>query len=173
LIPRKGHEVLVDALARIGQHSWHLTCVGSLDRDPQTVNRVRAKLAQYDLADRVTFTGDLHQPQLDHEYDRADVFVLPTFHEGYGMVVGEALARGLPVVSCPTGAIARLVMSNAGVLVSPGNVSELASALDDVIGSRELRLRLAAGARQVRVRLPTWDTASRQMAAVLARAGRS
>jgi len=173
LIPRKGHEVLVDALARIEQHAWHLTCVGSLDRDPHTVNRVRAKLAQYDLADRVMFTGDLHQPQLDHEYDRADVFVLPTFHEGYGMVVGEALARGLPVVSCPTGAIAGLVASNAGVLVSPGNVSELARALEDVIGSRELRLRLAAGARQVRDRLPTWDTASRQMAAVLARAGRS
>jgi glycosyltransferase involved in cell wall biosynthesis len=165
--------VLVEALARIGQHSWHLTCVGSLDRDPSTANRVRAKLAQYDLADRVTFTGDLHQPQLDREYDRADVFVLPTFHEGYGMVVGEALARGLPVVSCPTGAIAGLVASNAGVLVSPGNVAELARALEDVIGSREVRSRLAAGARQVRDRLPTWDAASRRMAAALERAGRS
>ena len=67
LIPRKGHEVLVEALARIGHKSWHLTCVGSLDRDPRTAVRVRALLAQYDLADRVTFTGDLRQPQLDRE----------------------------------------------------------------------------------------------------------
>ena len=173
LIPRKGHEVLVEALARIAPQSWHLTCVGSLDRDLPTASRVRAMLAQYDLADRVTFTGDLRQPQLDREYDRADVFVLPTFHEGYGMVVGEALARGLPVVSCPTGAIAELVTANAGVLVSPGNVAELATALETVIGNRDVRLRLAAGARQVRDRLPTWDTAARRMAAALERAGRS
>jgi glycosyltransferase involved in cell wall biosynthesis len=89
------------------------------------------------------------------------------------MVVGEALARGLPVVSCPTGAIAELVTANAGVLVSPGNAAELATALETVIGNRDVRLRLAAGARQVRDRLPTWDTAARRMAAALERAGRS
>jgi glycosyltransferase involved in cell wall biosynthesis len=171
LIPRKGHEVLVEALARLAQKEWHLTCVGNLDRDTATADRVRAMLAQYDLSGRVTFTGDLHQPALDREYDRADVFVLPTFHEGYGMVVGEALARGLPVVSCPTGAIAELVTSSAGVLVPPGNISELAHALADLIDHKETRLRLAAGARQARDRLPTWDTAARRMAGALERAG--
>jgi glycosyltransferase involved in cell wall biosynthesis len=170
LTPRKGHEVLVEALARLADRPWHLTCVGSLDRDPQTANRVRALLAQYDLSDRVTFTGDLHQPELDREYDRADVFVLPTFHEGYGMVVAEALARGLPVVSSPTGAIAELVTSDSGVLVPPGNVTELARWLGDVIDSKALRARLAEGARRVRDRLPTWDIAARRMAAALERA---
>ena len=119
------------------------------------------------------FTGDLHQPDVDRQYDRADVFVLPTFHEGYGMVVGEALARGLPVISCPTGAIAELVTPEAGVLVSPGNVTELANALAAVIDRREWRSQLAAGARRVRDQLPTWDTAARRMAAALERAGHS
>jgi glycosyltransferase involved in cell wall biosynthesis len=169
--PRKGHEVLVEALARLADRSWHLTCVGSLDRDPQTANRVRALLAQYDLSDRVTFTGDLHRPELDREYDCADIFVLPTFHEGYGMVVAEALARGLPVVSSPTGAIAELVTSDAGVLVPPGNVPELARVLGDVIDSKALRTRLAEGARRIRDRLPTWDMAARRMAEALERAG--
>jgi len=173
LIPRKGHEILVEALARLAQKDWHLTCVGSLDRDVPTAGRVRAMLAQYDLSDRVTFTGDLHQPELGREYDRADVFVLPTFHEGYGMVIGEALARGLPAVSCPTGAIAELVTSSAGVLVPPGNIAELARALADLIDHKETRLRLAAGARQVRDRLPTWDTAAARMAAALEQAARS
>lgn len=173
LIPRKGHEVLVEALARLRNGPWHLTCVGSLDRDVQTANRVRALLAQYDLSDRVTFAGDLRPPELDREYDRADVFVLPTFHEGYGMVVGEALARGLPVISCPTGAITELVTSEAGILVSPGNVADLGDALAAVIENEDVRSRLAAGARRIRDRLPTWDTASRRMAAALERAGRS
>ena len=173
LIPRKGHEVLVEALARVPHKAWHLTCVGSVERDPETAARVRAMLAQYDLADRVTFTGDLHLPELDREYDRADVFVLPTFHEGYGMVVGEALARGLPVVSCPTGAITELVTPDAGLLVRAGDVDALTKALDHVIASREARSRLAAGARQVRDRLPTWDTAARRMADALERAGQS
>ena len=173
LIPRKGHEVLIEALARLRQLSWHLTCVGSTDRDRETADRVRAMLAQYELGDRVTFTGDLRQPELDRQYDHADVFVLPTFHEGYGMVVGEAIARGLPVISCPTGAIAELVMPDAGILVPPGDVEQLAGVLADVIEHRETRLRLAAGARQVRNRLPTWDAASRRMAAALERAGRS
>jgi len=173
LIPRKGHEVLIEALARLRQLSWHLTCVGNTDRDRETADRVRAMLAQYELGDRVTFTGDLRQPELDRQYDHADVFVLPTFHEGYGMVVSEAIARGLPVISCPTGGIAELVMPDAGVLVPPGDVEQLAGVLADVIEHSETRLRLAAGARQVRNRLPTWDTASRRMAAALERAGRS
>jgi glycosyltransferase involved in cell wall biosynthesis len=121
----------------------------------------------------VTFTGDLLPPELDREYDAADVFVLPTFHEGYGMVVSEAIARGLPVISCPTGAITELVTPDAGVLVPAGAVSQLARALADVIEHKETRLRLAAGARRVRNRLPTWDEASRRMAAALERAGRS
>jgi glycosyltransferase involved in cell wall biosynthesis len=173
LIPRKGHEVLVEALARLADKPWHLTCVGSVDRDPQTANRVRALVAQYDLSDRIAFTGDLHRPELDLEYDRADVFVLPTFHEGYGMVVGEALARGLPVISSPTGAIAELVTANAGVLVPPGNVAELASVLAKVIDNKGERARLAEGARQLRDRLPTWEIAARRMAAALERAGQS
>jgi glycosyltransferase involved in cell wall biosynthesis len=162
--------VLVEALASIRDHAWHLTCVGSLDRDAPTTARVRSRLTQYDLADRVTFTGDLHQPALNREYDRADVFVLPTFHEGYGMVVGEALARGLPIVSCPTGGIADLVLPDAGILVPPGDVAELASALREVIGNPERRARLAAGAREARSRLPTWETAAHRMAAALERA---
>jgi glycosyltransferase involved in cell wall biosynthesis len=173
LIPRKGHEVLVEALARLRHLSWRLTCVGSVDRDTETAGRVRTMLAQYELADRVTLTGDLHQPQLDREYDAADVFVLPTFHEGYGMVVSEAIARGLPVISCPTGAIAELVTPDAGVLVPPGDVAQLANALAGVIDHRDTRLRLAAGARQVRHRLPTWGAQSQRMAAALERAGQS
>ena len=167
LIPRKGHEVLVKALATLRDRPWHLTCVGSVDRDAHTADRVRTLLAQYGMTERVTFTGDLHEPRLNAEYLAADVFVLPTFHEGYGMVVSEALAHGLPVISCPTGGIEELVLPDAGLLVSPGRVGELAQALAKVIDDRNLRVRLAEGARRVRGRLSSWQRMAERMAEAL------
>jgi glycosyltransferase involved in cell wall biosynthesis len=171
IIPRKGHETLVEALASLPGLEWRLTCVGSLERDPQTADRLRASIAAHGLVERVRFTGDLGAAALDAEYDRADAFVLPTFHEGYGMVVAEALARGLPIVSTPTGAIAGLVSDSAGLLVPPGSVPALAAALCRLIEDRPMRARLAAGARRVRDRLPTWSQAAAAMAAALERVG--
>jgi glycosyltransferase involved in cell wall biosynthesis len=167
VIPRKGHETLIGALVTLRDRPWHLTCVGSVDRDRLTSDRVRALVRDYGLSDRVTFTGDLRPPELGVEYDRADVFVLPTFYEGYGMVVAEALARGLPVVATATGGIRELVADEAGILVPSGNVSLLAEALTDVVGDATLRLRLANGARRVRDRLPTWNEAGARMSAAL------
>jgi glycosyltransferase involved in cell wall biosynthesis len=146
-----------------------LTCVGSLDRDPTTVRRFRTALQEHDLLDRVTLTGDLDLAALAVHYDRADVFVLPTFYEGYGMVVAEALARGLPVISTPTGAISDLVTDKAGILVPSGDARALAEAMSRVIDDERARSMLAAGARAVRDRLPTWDDAAAKMSAALER----
>ena len=104
---------------------------------------------------------------LDEYYDRADVFVLATLQETYGMAVAEALARGLPVVSTTTGAIPDLVGADAGLLVPPGNAAALAEALARVIGDEQLRAQLSAGARRVRDRLPDWEHACSEMAAAL------
>jgi len=174
LTPRKGYELLVRAVAAIRDTPWRLRCAGSLDRDAATVARVRELVSAYGIGDRVTLLGDLDASQLAVEYDRADLFVLPTLHEGYGMAVGEALARGLPVVSTATGAIAELVASDpasgrtqAGIVVPPGDAAAFADALARVVADRGLRARLAAGARSVRDRLPTWDAAAANMAQAL------
>jgi glycosyltransferase involved in cell wall biosynthesis len=79
------------------------------------------------------------------------------------------LARGLPVVSTTTGAIADLVGADAGLLVPPGNTRALAGALAQIIGDDGLRARLAEGARHARDRLPTWEQACGKMAAALDR----
>jgi glycosyltransferase involved in cell wall biosynthesis len=188
LIPRKGHDVLVRALADLrpeggsrrsnaathrsdgridGEGGWRLTCVGSLDRHPETVAALRAQLAAAGLSDRVSLVGELESTALARCYDEADVFVLPTRFEGYGMVVAEALAHGLPVVATSTGAIGELVGDEAGVLVPPGDAHALSAALARVIADAEWRARLAGGARRVRERLPTWEHSSAQMAVVL------
>jgi glycosyltransferase involved in cell wall biosynthesis len=164
LVPRKGHDVLVRALAAMSGTPWHLTCVGGLDRDEAWVAALRAQVAAAGLETRIAFVGELDQTPLEASYDAADVFVLPTWYEGYGMAVAEALARGLPVVSTATGAIADLVGSDAGVLVPPGDAAALTAALSAVVTDATLRARLAGGALRVRARLPSWDDAAGRMA---------
>jgi glycosyltransferase involved in cell wall biosynthesis len=164
LVPRKGHDVLVRALAEMSAAPWRLTCVGGLDRDEAWVAALRAQVAAAGLETRIAFVGELDRAPLDACYDAADVFVLPTWYEGYGMAVAEALARGLPVVSTATGAIADLVGSDAGRLVPPGDAAALAAALSAVVTDAALRAQLAAGARRARALLPSWDDAAGLMA---------
>jgi glycosyltransferase involved in cell wall biosynthesis len=130
---------------------------------------VRTAVRRLGLEDHVTLAGELDAATLHEHYDRADLFVLGTLQETYGMAVAEALAHGLPVVSTTTGAIADLVGSEAGLLAEPGNTAALAGALTRVIGDGRLRARLAEGARRVRDRLPDWEQARSKMAAALER----
>lgn len=169
IVPRKGHAVLAEALFRLATLDWRLTCVGSLARSPETVARLRHRLGELRLVDRVRLAGELDRAALNACYARADAFVLATFHEGYGMALAEALARGLPIVSTRVGAVPDTVPDDAGLLVPPGNVAALRDALARVIDDAALRARLAAGARRARERLPTWEEACARLEDALGR----
>ena len=103
LTPRKGHLVLVEALAALKGRDWRLTCLGSLTRDPETVAAVRRAVAAHGLEDRITLAGEWPPERVGAAYAEADAFVLPSYHEGYGMAFAEALAWGLPVVATEAG----------------------------------------------------------------------
>ena len=163
----KGHETVLEALAGIVHLPWRLTCAGSLTRDPVTVARVRFAVARLQLEDRVSLVGELDGQRLADVYDRADVFILASERETYGMAVAEALAHGLPIVATMTGAIPELAGHDAGLLVPVRDTEALATALARVLSDDRLRARLADGARRRSQRLPTWDDASRRMAAAL------
>jgi glycosyltransferase involved in cell wall biosynthesis len=168
LTPRKGHLVLLEALGELTDLDWHLTCVGSAERDPACAQSIVAALDRLDLHGRVTLVGERAEAAVAPFYDRADVFVLAAYHEGYGMALTEALARGLPVVSTTAGAIPDVVPADAGLLVPPGDPQALATALRQVLTEPGLRGRLAAGAQAARGRLPSWHDATRAFAAELA-----
>lgn len=167
LNPGKGHEVLLQALARVSHRGWRLTCAGSVTRHPATAGQLRDLARGLALDDRVSFVGDVDEVALERCYDMADLFVLASWRETWGMAVAEALARGLPVVSTATGAIPSLVGGDAGLLTEPGDVAGLAEALERAISDETLRAWMAAGARRVRHQLPTWDHAAARMAAAL------
>jgi len=150
LTPRKGHAVLFRALARLKDQPWRLRCAGSADLDPATAAGLSILADELGLAARIEFPGQLDETALALEYQRADVFVLPSYHEGYGMALAEALAHGLPIISTTAGAIPNTVSVDAGLLVLPGDAAALAEALTRVMTDSDLRQRLAAGARAAR-----------------------
>jgi glycosyltransferase involved in cell wall biosynthesis len=133
------------------------------------MQRLREQVRAAGLEARISLVGDLNAAALAACYDNADLFVLATLHETYGMAVAEALAHGLPVVSTATGAIPELVGDEAGLLVPAGDTAALTATLSQVLGDRHLRARLAEGARRVRDRLPTWEEAVGKMADALER----
>jgi glycosyltransferase involved in cell wall biosynthesis len=168
ITPRKGHRLLIAALATLTHLDWQLDCVGSLDRDPGTTAALRRQIAGLELEPRVRLVGTVDADALAAAYHRADLFVLPSLFEGYGMAYAEAVARGLPIIGTNAGAIPDTVPADAALLVEPGSVPSLTRALEQLLTNRATRHRLAAGARRARVRLPDWPTASRRMARALA-----
>jgi len=167
LTPRKGHAVLFEALADLRDRRWHLTCAGSITRDPGTVAALEHQLERLALRARVSLLGDLDAGALEHQYERADVFVLASYLEGYGMALAEAVARGIPVVSTTAGAIPETVPAAASILVPPGDSRALAKALATLLDDPDTRARYAANARAARAALPTWRGAAEKFAAAL------
>jgi len=159
VIPRKGHRVLVQALRRLRFLDWSLLCVGSLDRDPPTTRAVRRMISAAHLDRRITLAGEWPPELVTRAYRAADVFVLPSFHEGYGMAYAEAMAHGLPMIATTAGAIPETVPRTAGLLVPPGKATALTRALQQMLVRPGLAARLAAGSRAAGARLPGWPQA--------------
>ena len=171
--PHKGHDVLLAALAMISDLPWHCTCVGSLDRDPGFAERLRSQAVDDRIGDRVRFTGPLTREELDTAYAASDVLVLASRGETYGMVVTEALARGLPVIATAVGGLPQALGHGSdgglpGLLVSPEDPAALAEALRAWLGDADLRRQLRHAAGQRRVTLPSWSRTADQIARVIA-----
>ena len=172
VIPGKGHDVLLDALAPMSGLHWDCLCVGSLDRDPAFAEGLRRRAGGDGLAGRVHFPGPLTGADLARSYGGADLMVLPSRAETYGMVATEALARGLPVVAAEVGGVPEALGHGAdgvrpGLLVPPGDPAALGAALRAWLGDAGLRRRLRQAARERRVSLSRWSTTTSVLEGVL------
>ena len=167
LVPRKGFDGLITALAGLRYLPWRLTIIGSAERDPACATALRHTVAALGLADRITLAGELTDAALAQAYGRADLFVFPSHYEGYGMVLAEALARGLPIVTTTGGASATTVPDAAALKVPPADGPALAAALAQVLGDARLRLSLAEASWQAGRLLPRWTDTTGIIASVL------
>jgi glycosyltransferase involved in cell wall biosynthesis len=155
-IPRKGILDLVRAWALHEHPGASLELVGETDADPAYAVSVRA--AVVDVSDAsITVSGAVDDAALGAAYAAADLFVLPSRYEGYGIVYAEALAHGLPVVACNVGPVPELVGEEAALLVEPGDVEALSGALDPLLEDDALRDRMSAAARRRAGELTRWE----------------
>jgi glycosyltransferase involved in cell wall biosynthesis len=166
LVRRKGYDVLVAALARLTDLPWRLTVAGDPTRDPETTAALAASIQRLGLGERIVLAGAVSDARLETLHGEADIFVLASRFEGYGMAFASAIAHGLPVIGTTAGAIPETIPDGAGLLVPPDDVDALAAALRRLIGDAAERDRLAQAARAAASRLPTW----RQSAELFAQA---
>jgi len=172
VVPAKGFDLLVEALAQVTDRPWLCTCVGSLELDPGFVDRLRARADDAGLARRIGFTGPRTGPALDAAYAGADVLVLASRAETYGMVVTEALARGLPVVATEVGGVPEALGrgvdgTRPGLLVPPDDATSLAAALRCWLDDSALRESMRLAARERRRTLTGWEETTARVSRVL------
>ena len=161
VVPRKGHDILVEALARLGDLYWRVVLVGNVERAPDHVAALRRQIAETGLEARIAIRGELPPDELEMLWLKSDLYVSASRHEGYGMAVSEALARGLPVVATRAGAVAEWLPTAAGVLVPDEDAGALAIVLGDLIRNRGRRVEMQRAALVERDLLPQWtQTAS-------------
>jgi glycosyltransferase involved in cell wall biosynthesis len=161
VIPRKGQDVLVEALTTLDDLDWDCVCVGALDRAPDYVRKVRTN-------DRVRFVGTRAGDGLAAAYGEADLLILPSRAETYGMVVTEALARGIPVLGTAVDGVPEALGlapdgSRPGMLVPAGDPAALAGALRRWLTDADLRRGLRTSAAARREGLRGWDETARDL----------
>ncbi|ORT56473.1 glycosyltransferase family 4 protein [Streptomyces sp. CB03238] len=170
--PRKGQYELVEALAAVTDLPWSCSFVGGLGQDPGYVDRLRKLIARYGLDDRVHLAGPRSGPALNASYAGADLLVLASHAETYGMAVTEALARGVPVLATAVGGLPEAVGrtpdgSVPGVLVPPDDPAALTGALRRWLSEPGERHRAKVAARRRRTALAGWETTTRSLARAL------
>jgi glycosyltransferase involved in cell wall biosynthesis len=159
MVPRKGYDVLIEAVDRLAGLDWQLVIAGDCKRDRKTAKALGAMIVRKRLEHRVSLAGPVSDSELDGLYRDADVFVLASRFEGYGMAYAEAVAYGLPIIGTRTGAVPDTVPPGAGILVPPDDAAALGSALRSMISYGWLRERCAAVARAAP--MPTWEAAAK------------
>ena len=172
--PTKGQDLLVEALAGVADLPWSCDLTGPLSRNPVHVASVRSTIERHGLGERVRLTGPQTGERLEAAYAKADLLVLPSRVEAYGMVVTEALARGIPVLAAAVGGVPESLGYDPGgrvpgILVPPADVAALAGALRRWLGDPELRDSLRGSAQRRRDTLDGWEVTSRCLAEVLER----
>jgi glycosyltransferase involved in cell wall biosynthesis len=168
----KGQDLLVEALAELGDLDWRCELIGPLDRDPDFVGQLRDRITGLRYDDRVRLVGVLTGAVLSEAYSTADLLVAPSRSETFGMAVTEALAHGLPVLAAEVGGLPEALGSTAdgqrpGQLIPPGDPEALADALQDWLGDERHRDRLRAAARRRRGTLSGWDQTAREIGQAL------
>ncbi|NBN79481.1 glycosyltransferase [Microvirga tunisiensis] len=163
VLPRKGHDLVIEALARLDRRDWTLTIAGGL-RDTACAEALRAQIAARGLTDQVRVAGAMDSATLEAAYARADLFVLASRYEGFGMAFAEALAHGLPVIGSGGDAVRKTFSLGGALYIEPDDVESLAAALNHLLSDPAARSALRNDALAAAKLLPDWSGAAQSFA---------
>ncbi|WP_255190825.1 glycosyltransferase family 4 protein [Natronobeatus ordinarius] len=163
LLPRKGLSTLLSGLAHVDgsdpgdEAEWHLTVVGSHDADPATARRAVERATVLGIADRVTFTGEVSNRELESILERSHVLAVPARYEGFGMVYLEAMEYGVvPIASAVGGASEFVADGRAGFLVDPDDAGQIGALVAELATDRDRLAALGHAALETAAAHPTW-----------------
>lgn len=154
LMKFKGIQHLLVALSQMILNNIELLIVGTGNFEDD-LKKLCAKL---NLNKTVSFYGYCDNNKLPELYSEADIFVLPSLAEAFGLVFAEAMALGLPIIGTTAGGIPEVVKNGEnGILVQPGKVNELKNALEKLINNKELREKMGEKSTKIVRENFTWD----------------
>jgi glycosyltransferase involved in cell wall biosynthesis len=170
VVPRKGYDLLIEALRSYRDGSWMLEIAGGIDLVSTYTEEIRKQIVEAGLTAHIRLLGAVEPSGLADLYDRADLFVMPSRYEGYGMVMTEAMARGLAIICSTSVAAAETIPHDAALRVWAEDIDALTSALGRVFDDQQLRHDLGDAAWAAAQNLPSWSDTTKHVAEALRRA---
>lgn len=167
VVPRKAFDILVRALVPHADLPWRLSVVGATDRSVEALAALKTAIAESGLQDRITLAGPADEARLNARYASADLFIMPSLYEGYGMVLAEAMARGLPIICTTGGAAADTAPDAAALKVPPGDVAALSAAIGRMLRDAALRAGMGDASWAAGQGLPRWEQTAQTIADVV------
>jgi glycosyltransferase involved in cell wall biosynthesis len=167
VVARKRVVELVGAFGRGAQPGGRLVIVGSTTRDPAYVGRVREAIARFGLQERVVMDGEVDEAGVAEALAQADVLVMPSTLEGYGIAATEAIHAGVPVIAARAQGLEEALAPCPDATLFADDEDALAAALDRFAGDVALRASMTEAARAAASRMPTWASCAQRFRAAL------
>jgi glycosyltransferase involved in cell wall biosynthesis len=165
--PSKGQDKVWSALRDLSGVTWHWTCIGQWRSSPFGRD-LRGQIAESEFPERVRLLDSVPPSELSAEYGRADLFVLPSTMESYGLVFAEALSHSLPVIALRCGAVPEVVGDGA-VLLPAGDTGALRDAIRRGLTDGGYRRRLSEAAAGTASGFPSWNDSAAELARAIAK----
>ncbi len=172
--PRKAQHLLVKACTYLDRGDFEVEFAGSIELDEEYVRGVKHMIKQHNLSDSIKVSGELSTEDLVNAYMKADILVHPASWEAFGMSILDGMWYGLPVIASDIAAIPELVRHGEnGLLTHPGNAEELADAMKNLIGNRDLRLQMGEKSRMFAENMNDWNDTGKEFMELVLTAARS
>ncbi len=165
----KGQLDLIKALENIRHLEWNLTFCGGFDEQDNYYKNIRQRISISGMENRIVFTGEISHVEIEKYYKQADLLILTSYFETYSMVLQEAMAFKLPIISTKTGATTQTSDSQVTRFYQPGNIPQLEKQLYTLLNYSDAYKKLTQGYSNQSVKFLTWKDKAEQFLQVLSK----